>query len=135
MIPQLKSIFNKNQWVQIQNWVNSKLTLKQDKFNASNTATGTISVTINAESGVARFTQTISGNSIINFSITSSYFSKNKIVTCEMFYSYVDGTGQGLPIKACIDNEEDSNTFYITVYNNSKDSTDLPIKISFQILN
>lgn len=133
MIPTLKSIFNFNQWKQVQQWVNNKLTLKQDIFNANNTATGTTSVTINAKSGVATFTATVE---IFQDQPFSVFTINNNLVTSstKLFHSLsYDPAGDEscqISFYACSSN---TISFYLT--NFSSQSTNNPFQISFQILN
>jgi hypothetical protein len=131
MIPQLKSIFNKNQWVQIQNWVNSKLTLKQDKFNASNTATGSTIVTINAKSGVATFTANVLQSTTPTvFTISNSFITPSSKIRFELSYSPF--TEEVCAIAAYL-TTLGSVSIYITNYSFSDAGE--PKVISFQILN
>lgn len=131
MIPTLKSIFNFNQWKQVQQWVNNKLTLKQDIFNANNTATGVSTVTINAKSGVATFTSTIIYNESLDFTINNNLVTDSSIISLNLKsqstgsptiskYSTTNGI-----ISIRVLNANDSNG----------DNTDDNLIISFQILN
>jgi hypothetical protein len=131
MIPQLKSIFNKNQWVQIQNWVNSKLTLKQDKFNASNTATGSTIVTINAKSGVATFTAGVErGANFTLFIISNSLITTSSIVRVGLSYAPND-------TETCQISSYECNNGSISLFMTNFSGVDaqLPKVIDFQILN
>lgn len=133
MIPTLKSIFNFNQWKQVQQWVNNKLTLKQDIFNANNTATGATSVTINAKSGVATFTGTVPKFSVSPF---TSLVINNNLVTSnsKILYSlsYNPSGDEMCQISSYVCNNG-SIDFYFTNF------TDDPCGenkiVSFQILN
>lgn len=128
MIPSLKSIFNFNQWKQVQQWVNNKLTLKQDIFNANNTATGTTSVTINAKSGVATFTSIIPAGSGAIFIINNNQVTVNSLV----FFS-IKNSSDGEPYISYYNTG--SGTISIAVPNPSGDATSDPLQIAFQILN
>lgn len=130
MIPTLKSIFNFNQWKQVQQWVNNKLTLKQDIFNANNTATGGTSVTINAKSGVATFTSPISGNSISGFTINNNLVTTSTLLLISITTDYAgDGTPYYLGYQSF------SGNFIVDIENISSSDTNNPIIVAFQILN
>ena len=132
MIPQLKSIFNKNQWVQIQNWVNGRLTLKQNVFDDSNTATGTTSVTINAKSGVATFTASIAkAGGLNNFTIFNTQILPTSIVSYGLSYSPQETEQPLIMSYACATGEV---SFYLVNYSPDWDA-DLDKVINFQILN
>lgn len=130
MIPTLKSIFNFNQWKQVQQWVNNKLTLKQDIFNANNTATSATSVTINAKSGVATFSGIILGNLYSTFTINNNLVTASSIVSLHLKYNY---SGDGLP--ALMAYNTSSNVISVYVQNISPDQTTEQIEVAFQILN
>jgi hypothetical protein len=131
MIPQLKSIFNKNQWVQIQNWVNSKLTLKQDKFNASNTATGSISVTINAKSGVAIFTAEVTqSEEFTSFIIMNSLITTSSIVRVGLSYIPNDTETCQISSYGC-----NNGSISLFMTNFSGVDAQQPKIVDFQILN
>lgn len=130
MIPQLKSIFNKNQWVQIQNWVNGRLSLKQNIFDASNTASGTTSVTINATSGVATFTTVIPYESTASLVINNTNITTDSIVQLSL---KSNSTGAPTITKY----STSSGVLAINVLNvadGNGDPTDDDLIISFQIL-
>ena len=129
MIPQLKSIFNKNQWVQIQNWVNGRLSLKTDKFDANNTASGASSVTINAISGVANFTNTISPSDFGTFTINNSNIKSSSVLSLGLIYN-----GEGMPIIAYYTCTNGSAFIAITNVNTTDDVNGV-LSVTFQILN
>jgi len=129
MIPQLKSIFNKNQWVQIQNWVNGRLSLKTDKFDANNTASGASSVTLNTTSGVAVFTSSIPVSDFLSFELNNTNISSTSILSLDLAYN-----DEGTPIIAYYSCS--SNKVFITIANiNPTDVTNGNLSVSFQILN
>jgi len=131
MIPQLKSIFNKNQWVQIQNWVNGRLTLKQDKFNESNTATGGSSVTINATSGIATFTSIVSQDTAPTpFTINNSLVTTSSVIRAGLSYS-----PQGDEICGIASVVAGSGVIYIYLTNYSTIDAAEDKIINFQIIN
>jgi hypothetical protein len=60
--------------------------LKAPKFNAANTATGTTSVTINATSGIANFTDIIPSGGIRIFEVSNSLVTTNHIIQYSLRY-------------------------------------------------
>jgi len=70
----------------------SQWATKINKLNIANTATGTTSVTINAESGVAIFTDTINHNASANFTIQNSEIEAGDCIAYGLEYS-----GDGYP--------------------------------------
>jgi hypothetical protein len=70
----------------------SQWATKISKINTSNTATGSDSVTINAESGVATFTRPITHNDSFNFTINNSNIQVGDCIACVLKYS-----GDGYP--------------------------------------
>jgi hypothetical protein len=66
---------------------------RQTDYDLTNTATGTTAVTINATSGVATFTQTLSAKSNIYVNINNTSIALNDKVECNLFY-----TGAGFPM-------------------------------------
>ena len=133
MIPQLKSIFNKNQWVQIQNWVNGRLSLKTDKFDANNTASGVSVVTLNTTSGIVTFTGSVdifTNNPFTGFTVNNNKITTNTKIFHSLSYdSQNDGMCQ-ISSYVCFNG---SVVFYLTNFTN--ESCDEPKIISFQILN
>jgi hypothetical protein len=63
------------------------------EYNLGNTATGTTSVTINATSGVATFTQRLNGKSNAYYEINNTSIAAGDFIECNLFY-----TGAGFPI-------------------------------------
>ena len=74
-------------------YADSQLETKQDDYNLDNTATGTTSVTINATSGVATFTQRLNGKSNAYYEINNTSIAAGDFIECNLFY-----TGAGFPI-------------------------------------
>lgn len=149
MIPTLKSIFNFNQWKQVQQWVNNKLTLyptttvlnnelatKQDVFDDSNVETGTDRVTINAKSGVAIFTDSIGGNNVKLFGIVNDTVTSNSIVRYSL---KISGGGVGIPVIVFYNTTTTTFPFnsniQFFVYNLDSNPSTTTLRISFEILN
>ena len=65
----------------------------QTNYDLGNTASGTTAVTINATSGVATFTQTLSAKSNIYFNINNTTIVAGDLIECNLFY-----TGAGFPM-------------------------------------
>ena len=65
----------------------------QANYNLENTATGTTSVTINATSGVATFTQVLGKKSNAYYEINNTQIEAGDFIECHLFY-----TGAGFPI-------------------------------------
>lgn len=129
MIPTLKSIFNFNQWKQVQQWVNNKLTLKQDIFNANNTATGATSVTINAKSGVATFTTSVpSSPSVRDYQINNNQVTSSSIVSINMFTDADDSFATIVGVSV------GNGIIVININDGGVGNASAP-KIAFQILN
>jgi hypothetical protein len=63
------------------------------EYNLGNTATGTTSVTINATSGVATFTQVLGKKSNAYYEINNTQIEAGDFIECHLFY-----TGAGFPI-------------------------------------
>jgi len=63
------------------------------EYNLGNTATGTTSVTINATSGVATFTQILAKKSNAYYEINNTSIAAGDFIECNLFY-----TGAGFPI-------------------------------------
>jgi hypothetical protein len=107
------------------------LATKQDKFNASNTATGSTSVTINAKSGVARFTQRIPYGEAVDLNITNSLVTNSSIIVfslksnstgCPTISKYATSVGTiGVRILNAVDG--------------GGEQTDDDLIVAFQILN
>jgi hypothetical protein len=74
-------------------YVDSLSTGFQTEYNLENTATGTTSVTINATSGVATFTQVLTRKTNANFDINNTQIEAGDFIECHLFY-----TGAGFPI-------------------------------------
>jgi hypothetical protein len=74
-------------------YVDSLSTGFQTEYNLENTATGTTSVSINATSGVATFTQTLAKKSNANYQINNSTIAADDFIECHLFY-----TGAGYPL-------------------------------------
>jgi hypothetical protein len=63
------------------------------EYNLGNTATGTTSVSINATSGVATFTQILNSKSNAYYEINNTSIEAGDFIECNLFY-----TGAGFPI-------------------------------------
>jgi hypothetical protein len=63
------------------------------EYNLGNTATGTTSVSINATSGVATFTQRLNSKSNAYYEINNTSIEAGDFIECHLFY-----TGAGFPI-------------------------------------
>jgi hypothetical protein len=63
------------------------------EYNLGNTATGTTSVSINATSGVATFTQILNSKSNAYYEINNTSIAAGDFIECHLFY-----TGAGFPI-------------------------------------
>ena len=74
-------------------YADSQLETKQDDYNLGNTATGTTSVSINATSGVATFTQILGKKSNAYYDINNTEIEAGDFIECHLFY-----TGAGFPI-------------------------------------
>ena len=74
-------------------YADSQLETKQDDYNLGNTATGTTSVSINATSGVATFTQILGKKSNAYYDINNTEIEAGDFIECNLFY-----TGAGFPI-------------------------------------
>jgi hypothetical protein len=65
----------------------------QANYNLENTSSGPATVTINATSGVATFTQTLAKKSNANYQINNSTIAADDFIECHLFY-----TGAGYPL-------------------------------------
>jgi hypothetical protein len=74
-------------------YTDQQIATRQLEYDLNNTATGTTTVTINATSGVATFTQTLSAKSNIYFDINNTQIQTNSLLECNLFYN-----GAGFPI-------------------------------------
>ena len=114
-----------------ESYVTSAVATKQNKFNAANTASGTTSVTINATSGVATFTESIpTSNEFTTFTINNSSVSTGYKIFYSLEYNPNDAEFCNIASYYC---GSGVITFYVT--NTSGQSADQPKVISFQILN
>ena len=111
--------------------VNSGLATKQNKFNAANTASGITSLTINATSGVATFTENIqTSNEFTVFLINNSSVSTGSKIFYSLEYNPNDAEFCNIASYYC---GIGVIIFYMT--NTSGQNADQPKVISFQILN
>lgn len=107
-------------------------TLFQEKFNASNTATGTTSVTINAKSGVATFNATVvAGEDPISFVINNNLVTPNTKILYSINYSPNDVEVLLLLNYNCSNGVINFQLYCLT---NTGDANQ-PKQIAFQILN
>jgi hypothetical protein len=75
-----------------------KTVVNSNAFNPANTATGTNSVTINARSGVAVFTDAIGFGDTVVFTINNSNITAaRQAAFVSLGYAYGDGSEQGTP--------------------------------------
>ena len=106
-------------------------TLFAPKFNAANTATGTINVTINATSGVAIFTQNLPGGASAVYTITN-----NTAFTGDKFNISVSGDfGSTNGILQYIGYNCPGAAIDIFFYNPTSDVMDVTFTVAFQKLN
>jgi len=132
MIPTLKSIFNFNQWKQVQQWVNNKLTLKQDIFNPNNTASGEFNVTLNAKSGIVTFTgEVVQNDNPIYFTISNNLVTSNTKLFYSMYYSPNDTEVLFLLNYICSSGQISFQMFCLDGFGSAQQEK----IISFQILN
>jgi hypothetical protein len=75
------------------NYTDTEIATRQTNYNLTNTATGTTSVTINATSGVATFTQTLSAKSNAYYQVNNTSIALGDKIEFNLFY-----TGAGFPI-------------------------------------
>jgi hypothetical protein len=74
-------------------YVDGLVSKVQLEYQLTNTATGTTSVTINATSGVATFTQVLGRKSNAYYEINNTSIAAGDFIECNLFY-----TGAGFPI-------------------------------------
>jgi hypothetical protein len=105
-----------------------KTVVNTNAFNAANTATGTDTVTINAKSGVAVFTDPCAAApDLTGYGINNSLVTSNSIVSVNVQSDY-DGGYCSLVSVTCV-----TGAIRISVNDGFTDSATSP-KISFQIL-
>lgn len=108
--------------------VTAALLTKVTVFSGANTAEGESSVTINAASGLAVFTQSIGSGQTRPCTIESSLFVAGQKISPELEYD----SESGIPVIAS--HTITTGTAVIRVYNASSDTaTDSNLKVKFQI--
>lgn len=107
-------------------------TLFAPKFVATNTASGTTSVTINSKSGVATFTQKVAANSTANYSILNSMVTASSKIVFSVDADFGSTSGLlNLMGYNCTSGAIDLFFFNPAL----SDNFDASINVSFQILN
>ena len=74
-------------------YTDQQIATRQLEYDLNNTATGTTTVTINATSGVATFTQVLAKKSSANFQINNTEIEAGDYIECNLSY-----TGAGYPL-------------------------------------
>jgi hypothetical protein len=106
-------------------------TLFAEKFDASNTSTGTTSVTINAKSGVATFTASVGADtSPTSFTINNTSITASSKINLNLSYF---PSGDEMCAISAYKASNGSVLIYFTNY--SAVNADEPKIVSFQILN
>lgn len=107
-------------------------TLFAPKFNAANTATGASSVTINARSGVATFTDAVlAGDNPKDFIVLNSLITTNSKVIYSLYYEPNDTEVLHVLSYQCVNGQLLFRVFCLNGYGGANQN----ITISFQILN
>jgi len=110
-------------------YVDTAVATKLDKFNSSNTATGTTSVTINATSGVATFTTSCSASpSFTQYSINNSQITASSVLWVEIYSDADDAHCTKVSVY------KDSNLLIININDGGTGSAGRPT-VAFQIVN
>lgn len=106
-------------------------TLFQEKFNASNTATGEFNVTINAKSGIATFTGIVGADTVPTvFSMENNFITTSSIIRFDL--SYAAGGDEMCAIAAYVPLNGSVDIFFT---NYSGINAEQDKIVSFQILN
>ena len=104
----------------------------KENIYVDNTQTGITSVIINAQSGTAFFTGFINTGLTATLTITNSFAGANKRVLWSIYYD-VAGGGLGQPQAVVYTTTVGTIVFYVK--NVGVANTNMPIRITFQILN
>ncbi len=124
----LKSPFSTSQWDSIKNYITNQITAR---FNPSNTASSTTSLTLEGTSGVAVFDDIIAADRSVILTINNTSITTGSILWVSLKY---DNGGSGG--KPTITNYWTQNEIiYIEVYNlDDTNDTATDISIAFQII-